>query len=281
MFQLKKTFFIVFLTLYSFLSVECSYAQEKNYRVGIVPQFAPRELSNIWLPLLQEISKRTGYTFEMYGAASIPKFEENFQNGIYDFAYMNPYHALVAYRTQGYTPILKDSARKLNGVLVVRKDSPYQSPTDLRGKKIAFPAPNALGASLLMRADLLNKFQLYYEPIYVQNHSSSYLNVILGEAQAAGGVMSSLNKQKPQIRDNLRIIYQTQSISPHPIVFHPRVPIHVVNAFKATAFELFNEEKWQDQFKKIPIEQLSTANIDDYTILNTWNLDRFYIKPEQ
>jgi len=111
----------------------------------------------------------------------------------------------------------------LYGILAVRKDSPLQDVKELDGKKIAFPAPNALGASLLMRAELDMLHDVQVEESYVSTHSSAYLNTVLGAADAAGGVKSTLDSQSDQIKDNLRILYETSRVPPHPIVVHPRV----------------------------------------------------------
>ncbi len=97
---------------------------------------------------------------------------------------------LVAAEAQGYTPIVRDGGRELFGVLVVAKDSDIETVEDLEGRSIAYPSPNALGASLLMRADLDRNFGLNYEAHYVSTHSSAYLNVVLGQMDAAGGVMA-------------------------------------------------------------------------------------------
>ena len=164
------------------------------YSFGVVPQFEAREMAAIWIPILAELAKRTGLPLTMMGSPRIPEFEIAFEAGEFDFAYMNPYHAMIAARKQGYLPLVRD-AEPLSGVLVVRKDSPYQAVKDLAGKKISFPAPNAFGASLLMRADLDTVFHIKVIPLYAQTHTSSYLNTVLGISEASGGVRGSCNRQ--------------------------------------------------------------------------------------
>lgn len=136
--------------------------------------------------MLEEIEERSGVELRMVGSPRIPEFEQAFARDEFDFTDMNPYHSLVAFDTQGYEPLIRDGARQLFGVLVVDKDSAYEDVADLEGKKIAFPASNSLGASLLMRADLNRRHALDFVPEYVNTHSSAYLNVLLGEAEAAG-----------------------------------------------------------------------------------------------
>ena len=182
-----------------------SYAAEP-YTLGIVPQYDQRQLFEIWKPLLDELQRRTGLSFRLVSAPKIPVFEKEFLAGGYDFAYMNPYHLLKAQKAQGYAPIIRDRAA-LRGILVVRKDSPIQKLPELNGKVVAFPSPNALGASLLLRADLSRLHRVSVVPLYVKTHSSVYLHVVKGLAEAGGGVQKTLEEQEQPIQDRLRTLY--------------------------------------------------------------------------
>ena len=195
---------------------------ETIYSFAIVPQFEPVKLAAIWMPILKELEKRTGLQFKMVGPSRIPEFETEFELGRYDFAYMNPYHVLMANDTQHYQPIVRDGSRKLFGIVVTANVSPINDLNDLQGKTIAFPAPNSLGASLMVRADLARN-HVDFQTMWAQTHTSAYLNAALGVVDAAGGVMSTLQQESQSLRDKLKIIYETQRISPHPVVAHPRV----------------------------------------------------------
>lgn len=248
------------------------------YSFGVVPQFEARALADIWLPILAELERRTGYRFDMRGSATIPVFEASFEAGEFDFAYMNPYHCLVAMETQGYAPLVRDGSRMLFGVLVVRKDSPYHAVTDLEGQAISFPAPNALGASLLMRAELTRKVGITFAAVYAQTHSSAYLNTVLGETAAAGGVMSTFDQQPPEIRDQLRIIYETQRTPPHPVVAHPRVPAVVRDEVTQALLDMAATPEGQAMLAKIPMVQAVPADASEYAALRELGLRDFYVK---
>lgn len=199
-------------------------ARAAEFTVGVVPQFEAQKLHKIWQPILDELSLKTGHTFKLLGSKTIPEFESSFQKGEFDIIYANPWHAVIANQTQGYVPVIKDGSQQLKGILVVRKDSDINEVRQLDGKEIAFPSPNALGASLLMRTDLHNLFGINIVPIYVKTHPSVYLNVLLGDAVAGGGVTRTFMEQPEKITNNLRVIYQTREMNPHPICVHPRVP---------------------------------------------------------
>ena len=276
-------YFVLSLLLFSFITV--SYAAEGvhaspvvRYSFGVVPQFEQRKLFSIWRPILDDLEKRTGFVFDLVGSSSISMFEKKYMEGIYDFAYMNPYHILKAHESQGYVPLIRDGGRLLKGVLVVCKDSNIKDIKELSNRKVAFPSPNALGASLLMRADLTQLYGINVVPFYVKTHSSVYLNVVKGLADAGGGVWSTLKAQKPEVKKKLRVLYETRPMYPHPISVHPRVPPEhrqkVQQAFLAMAQTLDGAAL----LSKVPIKKAVVASMEDYEPMLKWNLDKFYVE---
>ena len=259
-------------------SVSVQAENKQVYTVGIVPQFEITHIRKIWSPILKEVEKITGYKFELIGSPTIPDFESEFNAGEFDFAYMNPYHMLLAKESQGYIPLIRDSGRRLHGILVVRNDSGINSVKDLHGKKIGFPAPNALGASLLMRANLVNKFNLKFKPVYVKTHSSVYLNVAVKQTAAGGGVQKTFNQQKVNIKSNLKVLYRTPDVAPHPLAAHPRVPADVRKKVKAALMLLGKSSIGRSLLAKIPMKTVGSAGMSDYTPLKKYKLEKFYVK---
>jgi phosphonate transport system substrate-binding protein len=248
----------------------------KTYSLGVVPQFEARKLRAIWQPIVDHIEQKSGYQLEIQGSPSIPEFEKQFLQGQFDFAYMNPYHFLLANESQHYTPLVRDVGRSLHGVLVVKKDSPIKTVNDLHNKVIAFPSPNALGASLQMRQELHDQFSLQFTPIYVKTHDSVYLNVLLDSAAAGGGVQKTLRRQPTEVNSSLRIIHQTRDVAPHPLAAHPRVPIRVVEAVKEALISLGQTDQGRARLARIPIKTIGPAIRQDYLPLKRLKLERFY-----
>ncbi|QFY90469.1 phosphate/phosphite/phosphonate ABC transporter substrate-binding protein [Magnetovirga frankeli] len=252
---------------------------EQAFVFGVVPQFEVRKLHAIWRPILDRLQEKTGYRFALRGSASIPEFEQEFIQGRFDFAYMNPYHLVVANQKAGYIPLARDQGRQLFGVLVVRQDSAIQSPAELDGQVVAFPAPNALGASLQMRQELADRFGTTVIPSYVKTHDSVYLNVLLGKAAAGGGVQKTLNQQRPEYRDNLRIIHQTEKVAPHPLAALPRVPEEVRQRVTQALLEMGQSPPDQALLARIPMARIGKAELADYQPLLKMDLQRFYQGP--
>lgn len=247
-----------------------------HYTVGVVPQFNARTLITVWSPILQELERRTGHTFELRGSPSIAEFEQQCMAGEFDFAYMNPYHFIRASSAQGYLPLVRDTAKNLRGILVVRKDAPIDDVTQLHGQAIAFPSPNALGASLMMRALLAREFKLDFEPRYVESHDSVYLNVVIGRTLAGGGVGRTLAQQSPEVRDQLRVLYTTPAVASHPFTAHPRVPDAVRLQVQDALIAIGESGPGKELLAKIPLGTAGVAVDEDYAPLRAMGLEAFH-----
>lgn len=250
-------------------------ANSETYTIGVVPQFEAREIADIWGHVASTLRNNTVYDFEFAGSANIPDFEKKFQNGDFDFIYSNPYHALMAYQQQGYVPIIRDGSRMLKGILVARIDSEIHSISDLDGALISFPAPNALGASLMTRSDMTLKHKITYTEEYVKTHSSAYLNVFLKESDAAGGVMSSYKKLDDDISSKLKIIYETAGVPPHPISAHPRVPAEVIDSVSKTMQNFAEFSNGEKTLSRIPMFEPVATSMEEYIGLEDLALENF------
>lgn len=272
-----KYILILCLSLFALPASAQDDAHRPVYTIGVVPQFAQRQLFDIWQPIIQALEPELDFDLQLVGSSKIPVFEKKFLAGEYDFAYMNPYHLLKAHESQGYVPLVRDGSRQLKGILVVNSKSSYQNVAELQKTIIAFPSPNALGASLLMRADLAGLFDLEFFPRYVQTHSSVYLNVALGQTSAGGGVLSTFQQQPPEVRERLRVIYETRGMPPHPLSAHQRVPDEDREALRRAWLKLARTETGRNLMARIPMYQPIAATLDEYLPMRAWGLDSYYI----
>lgn len=246
--------------------------------LGVVPQFESRRLAAIWDPLLAALQVGGAPPMVMHGAPDIPAFESAFSAGVYDVAYLNPYHVLMAHDAQGYEPVLCDSAQRLSGILVVARDSPAQSPADLAGAHITFPAPNSLGAKLLIRAELEREFGLTdYVATFAGSHESAYLNVALGIADAAGGIDATFGLLDPELQARLRVLHRTASVPPHAIAVHPRVAPHSREQLVTAVLALAATADGAALLAAVPMSKPAPATIADYEPLRAMGLERFVV----
>lgn len=247
----------------------------ETYTLGVVPQFEPRKLFATWKPIVDELQQRTGLTIRLAAALTVPEFENELEKGSFDFVYANPYHILRVRKSQGYLPLVRD-AQPLRGILVIRRDSPIREVKELNGKTLAIPSANALGASLLIQADLERLYGVRMNLANVRTHSSVYLNVINGLADAGGGVEKTLGEQEPMVRDSLRVLYTTREMPSHPISAHPRVKPAVREQVKAALLAMAAAPASRDLFKHVPIQNLIATSMEDYLPMSQWGLESFW-----
>jgi phosphonate transport system substrate-binding protein len=251
-------------------------AAPKTYTFAVVPQYEQRKLFAIWKPIVDELSKRSGLSLKLVATLTVPEFEHSISDGSYDFVYANPYHIMKVSSSQGYIPLVRDSA-PLRGILVVRKDSPIRTLEELDGKVVAFPSPNAIGASLLMRADLSRLFKATVDPLYVKTHSSVYMHVVNGLASAGGGVEKTLQEQDASIRDTLKVIYTTREMPSHPIAAHPRIPKADREKLRSALLSFAATPEGHELFAKVPMQKVVSASIDDYAMMRSWGLESLWV----
>jgi len=265
---------------WAILSGGAVLAEDAPLTVGIVPQFPPEQIFSTWTPLLEALEAKLDERLKLRIFQSIPDFEAAFTRGELDIAYMNPYHAVMAHQAQGYVPIVRDDDRRLSGVLVGRRDAGITDVRQLDGATVAFPSPNAFGASLYMRALLKETEKIDIRPTYVKTHTNVYRHVVTGRAAAGGGVRRTLEREPEALRAQLEIIYETPKTYPHPIVVHRRVPVDLRERIQQALLALGQDEATKDLLKRVQIPNPVATDLQHYQALQELGLERFVVQPD-
>lgn len=253
---------------------------KKTRSVYIVPQLTPSQTYEAWAPLLEQLGKQSKQCFELVVPATIPLFEKEVLSGKPDFAFLNPYHAVMAFRAHKYIPLIADNKKKLNGILVVRADSKLTNLQGLQDAKLVFPAPNSFAASLLIRS-LLTQSGIKYSTTYVKSHQNVYRSVITGDALAGGGVNNTLEREPDEIKSQLKILYETPSFMPHPFAANPRIPLSEQNAVKTAFISMKSTPAFVELLNKVQIpDPIEVSYKKDYLPLEKLNLEKFVVNSE-
>lgn len=242
---------------------------------GIVPQQSATKLAAVWTPVLNYLSQKSGIELQFATAKDIPTFEKRLYAGEYDIAYMNPYHFVFFNKHQGYSAMVNQADKRIQGLILVRKDSPIQSLEELNGQQLAFPSPAAFAASVLPRGELA-KLGIDIDPVYVSSHDSVYLNVAKGFFVAGGGIARTFNSTSAEARDALRVLWKTQEYTPHAIAAHPRVSLASRQKLTAALVAMGEDPQGAELLKALAISAFQTrvdADWDDVRDLNIRLLD--------
>jgi len=252
-------------------------AAAATYSLAITPQFEYRKLFEIWNPIVAELEKRTGLSFKLITNLSLEEYEQEVGRGNPDFIYANPYLIVKENRNQGYLPLVRDRA-PIRGILVVRKESPVRQVSQLNGKSIAIPSPNALGGGLLLRADLDQIFHIKFDQIYAKSHTSAYLHVLNGLADAGGGVEKTLQEQEQAVQEALRVLYTTRKAPSLPVAAHPRVPAKIREKVRRALLDMANTPDGMALLAKVPMKQPVPASLEEYLAMRSWHLNNYWVK---
>ena len=179
---------------------------------------------------------------------------------------------------RGFLPLLRDGQSQLEGILVVRKDSPVRRIADLNGATVAFPAPNAFAASLLPRA-LLSRAGIRITPSYVRTHSNVYRAVILSSSLAGGGVNNTLQRERPEVRQRLRVLWRTPPFPAHPFSAAATVPLTVRRRVQEAFLDLGRTAQGRQLLAKVQLPQVVKADYArDYAPLAALGLERYVVE---
>lgn len=239
-------------------------AAERVYTFAVVPQQAAGDLAEIWSPFLSRVSRLSGVPLRFVTAPDIVTFEQRLAHGDYDLAYMNPYHYTVYHQLPGYTAFAKEQGRQLNGILVVRADSPLQNIQDLQGATLVFPSPAAFAASILPRAEL-RKQGIVFTPKFVASHDSVYLNVVRGFYPAGGGILRTFEMLDEDARKQLRVLWTTPPYTPHAFAAHPQLPAGIAQKLLAAMTALSQDDEGRSLLKSLGmVKGITTARDADW-----------------
>ena len=254
----------------AYLMLSSVTVAQQTYSFGIVPQQSGTKMSRLWTPILLYLEGETDLKLEFATARNIPTFEKRLLDGKYDFAYMNPYHYTFFHEKAGYQAFAKAKKKRLKGIIVVLKDSPYKNLEDLNEQELAFPS-NAFAANQIPRA-IFGNMDLAFDSHYVSSHDSVYRNVAKGRYAAGGGVMRTFNNTAAKYRDKLRILWVSDGYTPHAFAVHPRVPQDVVDKLQQAMLNMDSDPTGKLLLKSVRLKGIERGRNEEWDDVRALNL---------
>ncbi|WP_417221924.1 phosphate/phosphite/phosphonate ABC transporter substrate-binding protein [Amphritea sp.] len=262
--------FSTLMAICVFCTTSVSAAAE-TLSFGIVPQQSAQKLAHLWTPITDYLSAKTGYQIRFTTAKDIPTFERRLHAGLYDIAYMNPYHFTVFNQKPGYRAIARQKDKRIKGIVVVRKDSLINSLMDLNGTKMAFPSPAAFAASVIPQSRL-KQDHIEFSPSYVSSHDSVYLGVARGFFQAGGGVLRTFNNTTPAIREQLRILWTSEGYTPHAVAVAPSISTKQQQRIREALLGMVDDPQGIKLLNSIRFNEFTAAENADWDDVRSLNI---------
>jgi phosphonate transport system substrate-binding protein len=252
-----------------------------EYRIGIHPLHNPQKLFEVYGPIVDHLNaKIPDAHFHLEASRNYEEFDKKLYSGYFDFAMPNPYQTVRSLKA-GYTVFGKmGDDDDFRGIILVRKDSGIRSVADLKGKKISYPAPTALAATMMPQYYLHTHgldVNRDVENLYVGSQESSIMNVYLGQV-AAGATWpvpwKSFAKEHPEKAAQLDVKWQTEALLNNAWVVRRDVPSAMAQRVASALFELNASEEGRRMLQRLPISRFEKANDTTYRPVEAY-LERF------
>lgn len=196
-------------------------------RLGVVSFYNPRLLYAKYQKLVDYLTEATGEHWELDLSLNYQETDQAFCSGKLDAAYLGPFTFLRVREACGAVPVLRLNTKgsaSYRSLIMVRRDSPYQGLSDLKGTVFAFGSPLSTSSHLVPRMMLQDAGLKPGEDIhcrYFGHHDRAARAVVLGTADACG-VRDIVGERFA--RRGLRVLARSEAIPNFPLVVRPEAP---------------------------------------------------------
>ena len=225
---LSITFLIIFL-----FSIAALPAISKD-----VPTYIMAVLNNnisfnkgtyqVVVPYLSYLSEQLGYNIKLKVFDSYEKMLSEFKEGKVHLAYTSNYDYIRFKKDLDVTPLIrqvKGGSSKYNVLLVVKKDSPYNSLAQLKGKTCAYGSKDSSHGYIVPNYIIKEKFKQSFECFFgtiikTKKEPDSVLSVIYKKSDAtftSNQILDNMTLPNPNINRELKIIDSSQTLVHGPI----------------------------------------------------------------
>ena len=255
-----------------------AYAVKRTrYNFGVHPLHNPQRLHEVFEPMMLYLEKHiANVEFSLEASRNYAAYNKKLATQAFDFALPNPYQTLYAIEN-GYEVFAKmGDDENFRGIILVKKSSSIHKVTDLIGKAVSYPAPTALAATMMpqhylqkhgvnVMADLDNR--------YVGSQESSIMNVYHGHTAAAATWPPPwllLSKQRPELKQILKVIWTTEPLINNSLVVLPSVPEDIVKQVRELLLQLHHTEEGRAILLAMQLSQFEAANNDSYQVVRNF-----------
>ena len=162
---------------------------------------------------------------------------------------------------------------KFTGIILVRRDSGISEVSDLKGKKVSYPARTAFAAAMLPQYYLQTHgldVNRDIEELYVGSQKSSIMNVYLGNV-AAGATRpvswEAFQKEQPDKAGELELKWETEPLINNGVVARDDVPAQLARQVAHLLDTLHTSEEGKAILARMPLSRFELADDRRYSVI--------------
>ncbi|MES9852966.1 MAG: phosphate/phosphite/phosphonate ABC transporter substrate-binding protein [Candidatus Thiodiazotropha sp. L084R] len=247
---------------------------ETVYLFGVHPLHNPQYLYKVFGPLMDFLSERiSGVRFKLEASRNYAAYDKKLYARKFHFSLPNPYQTINAV-DKGYRVFAKmGDDSNFRGIILVRRDSEIHKVSDLKGKAVSYPAPTALAATMMPQYYLQTHGVDVMQELdnrYVGSQESSVMNVYLKQTSAAATwppPWLALSKQRPELNNELKVIWETDPLINNGLVASPDVPATIVEQVHDLLINLHTHQQGRDILQPMELSRFESANNESYRVV--------------
>jgi phosphonate transport system substrate-binding protein len=253
--------------------------EKRIYKVGIHPYLNSKKMFRSYRPILDLLEERIGNVeFRLETSVNYAAYNVKLYRGDFDFSLPNPFQTYNAL-SKNYHVIAKMKPDVVfRGIFVARKSSRLRSVGQLKGKRVSFPAPTALAATMM---------PLYYlheqgldvnhdiEKQYVGSQYSSIMNAYSGDTVAGATwppPWEAWVKENPQKAEEMEVVWQTQPLINNGFVVRNDIDAALADKVVSELVALSAHDAGMKLLANAGFEGFETADDDDYDVVRSFLL---------
>lgn len=222
-------------------------ATAQDIRLGVLPRLSATELTAMFSPLAEHLSRATGRKVVLVLAKDFDTFQKQVRDGELDLAFSNPLIYVQLKKDIDLAPLAlaaeKKGGTKFRGIFVARKDSGLTDVAGLKGKKLIFVDEDSLGGYIAQALFLKKQgFDLEKDFVrlpYAKKHDNVTMAVFNKAADAGGIREDDLDKMKDKIDvSQLKVLAYTEYFPNWPLFATPRLQGGARDSVKAALLKL-------------------------------------------
>ncbi len=247
------------------------------YRFAVHPLHNPAKLVQSYQPLIDHLNSRlSGAQLELEASRDYANFEQKYAARKPEFILPNPWQTLQAEKAGYHVIAMAGEPKDFTGIFVVRKDSGFQRPTDLKGKAVSYPSATALAACIMPQHFLHThgvNVNVDIENRYVGSQESAIMNAYL-KLTAAGATWPTpwraFQKEHPKEAAELDAIWQTESLINNSVMARSDVPAQVTQRIRELLTEVGGTPEGRTILAGMETARFLPASDQDYEVVRRY-----------
>jgi phosphonate transport system substrate-binding protein len=224
-------------------------ATQAAYNFSPVNQYNLQLTAGFWNPVIDYVSAKSGVRLNLkLGRTSADTTSYVLAREV-DFAFTN--HLFSPERSKlGWKVFGRRDAPAVRGQILVPADSPITKLSDLAGKDVAFPGPEAIIGYKAPYAHLLQQ-QVPVNVFFAGNHDGAFSQLFSGRVAAIGANSQLADGYAKREGKALRALWNSPPFNELALMVSPRVPEQQAQAVAAAFFGMDQDARGREILKRV------------------------------